>query len=69
MHLDDKERFLQCMLEAKAGMEAGVVGSGHSFAASRLAAQRSTAGAPRPRFPHPQNGISYHRKQVVEGVY
>lgn len=42
--LDDRERFTQMVLETKAGMEAGVVGSGHSFAASRLAAQRSTAG-------------------------
>lgn len=44
--LDDKERFTQMVLETKAGMEAGVVGSGHSFAASRLAAQRSTSGTP-----------------------
>lgn len=43
--LDDRERFTQMVLETKAGMEAGVVGSGHSFAASRLAAQRSTSGA------------------------
>lgn len=42
--LDDRERFLQMVLETKAGMEAGVVGSGHSVAAARLAAQRSTAG-------------------------
>lgn len=42
--LDDRERFTQMVLETKAGMEAGVVGSGHSVAAARLAAQRSTAG-------------------------
>ena len=42
--LDDRERFRQMVLETKAGLEAGVVGSGHSFAASRLDAQRSVAG-------------------------
>jgi presequence protease len=41
--LDDKERFKQMVLETKAGMEAGVVGGGHSFAAGRLAAQRGVA--------------------------
>jgi Zn-dependent M16 (insulinase) family peptidase len=42
--LDDKERFKQMVLETKAGLEAGVVGSGHSVAAARLDAQRSIAG-------------------------
>ena len=32
------------VLETKSGLEAGIVGSGHSFAASRLDAQRSVAG-------------------------
>ncbi len=32
------------VLETKAGLEAGVVGAGHRFAAKRLDAQRSTAG-------------------------
>ena len=32
------------VLETKAALEAGVVGSGHRFAGSRLAAQRSAAG-------------------------
>ena len=32
------------VLETKAGMEAGVIGAGHRFAASRLDAQRTTAG-------------------------
>lgn len=42
--LDDKARFAQMVAETKAGLESGIVGSGHSFAAKRLAAQRSTAG-------------------------
>ncbi|KAL4419293.1 hypothetical protein ABPG77_008343 [Micractinium sp. CCAP 211/92] len=42
--LDDKERFKQMVLETKSSMEAGVVGAGHSFAGSRLDAQRSLAG-------------------------
>ena len=42
--LDDKERFRQMVLETKSGMEAGVVGSGQSFAGTRLDAQRSVAG-------------------------
>ena len=32
------------VLETKAGLESGVIGAGHRFAASRLDAQRSTAG-------------------------
>ena len=35
---------VQMVLETKAGLEAGVVGAGHRFAAKRLDAQRSTAG-------------------------
>lgn len=42
--LDDKERFRQMVLETKSGMEAGIIGSGHSFAGTRLDAQRSVAG-------------------------
>ena len=42
--LDDRERFKQMALETKAGLEAGVVGAGHRFAARRLDAQRSRAG-------------------------
>ena len=42
--LDDRERFRQMALETKAGLEAGVVGAGHRFAARRLDAQRSRAG-------------------------
>ncbi|KAL4856502.1 Presequence protease 1 [Chlorella vulgaris] len=42
--LDDRERFKQMVLETKSSMEAGVIGAGHSFAASRLDAQRSVAG-------------------------
>jgi len=42
--LDDKERFKQMVLETRSGMESSVVGSGHSYAASRIDAQRSTAG-------------------------
>jgi len=41
---DDQDRFLQMVLETKAAMEAAVVGSGHSIAASRLSAQNSVAG-------------------------
>lgn len=41
---DDQDRFLQMVLETKAAMEAAVVGSGHSIAASRLSAQNSIAG-------------------------
>jgi Zn-dependent M16 (insulinase) family peptidase len=32
------------VLETRSALEAGLVGSGHSFAAARLDAQRSTAG-------------------------
>ena len=32
------------VLETKAGMESGVIGAGHRFAAARLDAQRTTAG-------------------------
>lgn len=32
------------VLETKAGMEGGIIGGGHRFAAKRLDAQRSTAG-------------------------
>eukprot|EP00798_Chlamydomonas_sp_ICE-L_P006877 gene6877-30852_t len=42
--LDDKTRFTQMVQETKAGMEASIVGSGHSYAAKRLSAQRSIAG-------------------------
>lgn len=42
--LDDRDRFRQMVLETKSGMESGVVGSGHSFAGTRLDAQRSAAG-------------------------
>jgi len=42
--LDDKTRFAQMVAETKAGLEAGIVGSGQSFAAKRLGAQRSLAG-------------------------
>lgn len=42
--LDDRERFKQMVLETKAGLESGIVGSGHSFAMKRLSAQRTQAG-------------------------
>eukprot|EP00879_Flechtneria_rotunda_P006113 GHRR01006426.1.p1 GENE.GHRR01006426.1~~GHRR01006426.1.p1 ORF type:complete len:1001 (+),score=416.66 GHRR01006426.1:475-3477(+) len=42
--LDDRARFTQMVAETKAGLEAGIIGSGHRFAGSRLAAQRSVAG-------------------------
>ena len=42
--LDDQNRFMQMTLETKSSLEAGIIGSGHSFAASRLDAMRSTAG-------------------------
>ena len=35
---------LQMVLETKAGLESGIIGAGHRFAASRLDAQRTTAG-------------------------
>lgn len=35
---------MQMVMETKAGLEAGVIGSGHSIVASRLDAQRSIAG-------------------------
>lgn len=38
--LDDQARFKQMVLESRSGMEAGIVGSGHSFAGLRLDAQR-----------------------------
>lgn len=37
-------RGTQMVLETKAGMESGVIGAGHRFAAKRLDGQRSTAG-------------------------
>jgi Zn-dependent M16 (insulinase) family peptidase len=42
--LDDKARFRQMVLETRSALESGVQGSGHSFAATRLDAQRSIAG-------------------------
>ena len=42
--LDDQDRLRQMVLETKSSLEAGIVGSGHSFAASRLDGQRSIAG-------------------------
>lgn len=42
--LNDRERFRQLALETKSGLEAGIIGSGHSFAGTRLDAQRSVAG-------------------------
>jgi presequence protease len=42
--LDDRDRFRQMVLETRAGLEAGVVGAGHRFAARRLDAPRSVAG-------------------------
>jgi hypothetical protein len=37
-------RFTQMVLETKAGLESGIIGSGHRFASARLSAQRSVAG-------------------------
>ncbi len=42
--LDDKDRFRQMVLETKSSLEGGIIGSGHSFAGTRLDAQRSVAG-------------------------
>jgi len=42
--LDDRARFKQMVDETKAGLEASIVSRGHSFAATRLAAQRGRAG-------------------------
>lgn len=42
--LDDQAKFKQLVLENRSGMESRVVGSGHSVAAVRLQAQRSTEG-------------------------
>ena len=42
--LDDKERFKQMVLETKSGLESGIIGSGHSFAGTRLDAQDNIAG-------------------------
>ncbi|BDA40898.1 Presequence protease, mitochondrial [Coccomyxa sp. Obi] len=53
--LDDRERFKQMVLETRASLEAGVIGAGHRFAASRLDAQRSTAGWVKEQM----GGISY----------
>ena len=36
--------FLQMVMETKSSLESGIIGSGHRFAASRLDAQRNTAG-------------------------
>lgn len=37
--LNDKARFTQMVSETKSGMESGIIGSGHSYAARRLGAQ------------------------------
>jgi Zn-dependent M16 (insulinase) family peptidase len=42
--LNDKERFRQMVLETKSSLESGIIGSGHSFAGTRLDAQRSVSG-------------------------
>mmetsp|Transcript_3635 Transcript_3635/g.10465 ORF Transcript_3635/g.10465 Transcript_3635/m.10465 type:complete len:1063 (+) Transcript_3635:286-3474(+) len=42
--LDDKERFMQMVLESRSEMEAGLLGSGHQYVDSRLAAQRTVSG-------------------------
>merc|ERR1719331_3181873 len=42
--LDNQERFLQMVLETKAGQESGIVAGGHAVAARRLAAQHTSAG-------------------------
>jgi len=46
---------MQMVLETKASLESGVIGAGHRFAASRLDAQRSTAGWVKEQM----GGISY----------
>ena len=43
--LDDRQRFQQMVLETRAALEAGVVGSGHAYAGTRLDAQLTRAGA------------------------
>jgi len=43
------------VLETRASLEAGVIGAGHRFAATRLDAQRSTAGWVKEQM----GGISY----------
>jgi presequence protease len=53
--LDDKDRFKQMTLETKAGLESGIIGSGHSYAGTRLDAQRSVAGA----ISEMMGGVSY----------
>ncbi len=64
--LDDKDRFMQMVLETKSGMEAGIIGSGHSFAGTRLDAQRSTAGW----INEEMGGVAYldHLRQLVNRV-
>jgi Zn-dependent M16 (insulinase) family peptidase len=42
--LDDQDRFKQMVLETKSSLEGGIIGSGHSFAGTRLDAQRSVSG-------------------------
>jgi len=42
--LDNQERFLQMVLETKAGQESAIVAGGHAVAARRLAAQHTSAG-------------------------
>ncbi|NLF01634.1 MAG: peptidase M16 [Anaerolineales bacterium] len=42
--LDNQERFLQMLLETKAGMEAGLIPGGHRVALNRLNAKFSEAG-------------------------
>ena len=42
--LDDKDRFKQMVLETRSSLEAGIIGSGHSFAGTRLDAQFGVAG-------------------------
>jgi Zn-dependent M16 (insulinase) family peptidase len=42
--LDDRARFTQMVNETRAGLESGIVGSGHSFAARRLNSRHTIAG-------------------------
>jgi Zn-dependent M16 (insulinase) family peptidase len=54
------------VMETKSSLESGIIGSGHSFAAARLDAQRGTAGWVQEQM----SGLSYldHIRQLAQRV-
>ena len=57
---------MQMVMESKSRLESGIIGSGQSFAASRLDAQRNTAGW----VSEQMGGLAYleHMRSLVQRV-